>query len=249
MDSCDGIEKLLFDLASESRLGILKELSHNKLKMAEVARKLDLTATENFRQLQRLSEAKLIQKLPDGEYTLTEYGKLILYLLPALQFTNKNKEYFLNHNIWTLPNSFVNRVGELAGAALSMETIENVNHAAHMVAEAEKYVWGLGDKALESVGPLMAKGVKTGVKFRFMFHESLLERYKPALDELPMVEKRTLTSIPGLIFCTEKEAAVCFQTFDGRIDYTGFFGKDPMFVNWTRELFSHYWDRAQRCIP
>jgi predicted transcriptional regulator len=83
MDSGDGIEKLLFDLASESRLGILKELSQNKLKMAEVARKLDLTATENFRQLQRLSEAKLIQKLPDGEYTLTEYGKLILYLLSA----------------------------------------------------------------------------------------------------------------------------------------------------------------------
>ncbi len=249
MSSGEGLERLLFDLASESRLGILRELSTNKLKMAEVARKLGLTATENFRQLQRLSEAKLIQRLPDGEYTLTEYGKLTLHLLPALEFTHKQREYFLNHNIWTLPPSFVNRIGELAGAILSTDTIENVNHAVHVVAEAEKYVWGLGDRALESVGPAMAQGIHGGVKFRFIFHESLVPQYKPLLEESPIVEKRTLTEIPGLIFCTEKEAALCLQTIEGRMDYMGFFGKDPSFVNWTKDLFSYYWDKAQRCIP
>ena len=91
--------------------------------------------------------------------------------------------------------------------------------------------------------------MRNGVKFRFMFHESLLTRYKPMLDEAPTIEKRTLTAIPGLVFCTEKEAALCLQTLDGRMDYTGFFGKDLAFVNWVKELFEHYWGKANRCIP
>lgn len=245
----EDLAKLLFDLASEDRLAILHELSVNSLKMNEVARKLGLTATENFRQLQRLSEAKLIQKQPEGNYTLTEYGKLTLQLLPALEVTNKHKQYFLNHDIWRLPSAFISRIGEISGATLCMDTIENINRAAHLVAEAEKYVWGLGDKALDSIGVAMPESLKKGVKFRFMFHESLLPKYKPVLSELKMVEKRTLSNIPGMIFCTEKDAALCLYSTDNRMDYAGFFGNDPAFVNWTRDLFDFYWEKASRCLP
>ena len=249
MESGEGIERLLFDLASESRLGILRELKDKNLKMNELGRKLDLTATEAFRQLQRLSEAKLIQKLPEGTYELTQIGKLTLQLLPSLEFIFKHKEYFLNHDIWRLPYSFVNRIGELSKGTLSMDTIENMNKAAHIVNEAEKYVWGIGDKALESIGPAMAEGIAKGVKFRFMFHESLLSKYKPVSGEAQFMEKRTLTEIPGMIFCTEKEAGICLPLTEGRMDYAGFFSKDQMFVNWTGDLFQYYWDRGKRCFP
>jgi len=249
LGNTEGIEQLLFDLASESRLGILKELSRNSLKMADVARKLDLTATENFRQLQRLSEAKLIQKNPDGEYTLTEYGKLTLHLLPALEVAYRNKEYLNTHNLWRLPDQFVNRIGELTAATLNMDMIDNVNKAARLVGEAEKYVWGMGDRALESIGPIMAKRITSGVKFKFIFHESMLAQYGPALQEVQSVEKRTLNQIPARIFCTEKAAALGLQTMEGRIDFTCFFGSDPVFVSWVKDLFSYYWDKAQRCIP
>ena len=46
-----GLEKLFFELASESRLGILRELQKENLKMQEIARRLDVTPTEAFRQL------------------------------------------------------------------------------------------------------------------------------------------------------------------------------------------------------
>lgn len=249
MVETEGIEKLFFELANEDRLKIIRELSQKNRKMNETARKLNLSTTENFRQFQRLSEAKIIQKLSDGEYTLTQYGKLTLHLIPSLEFTYKHKDYFLNHDIWRLPHSFINRIGELSAASLTTDTIEIVNKAAYMFSEAEKYVWGLGDRALDSVGPAMAQGIASGVKFRFMFHKSQLPQYKPTLSELPAVEKRTLSDIPAVIFCTEKEAAICLHTTDGRMDYTGFFGKDPTFVNWVRELFSFYWDKGARCIP
>jgi predicted transcriptional regulator len=59
MGSKEGIDKLFFELASESRLGILRELQLKPLKMQEIARKLDLTDTESCKQLQRLTEAHL----------------------------------------------------------------------------------------------------------------------------------------------------------------------------------------------
>lgn len=52
MDADSGLEKLFFELASESRLGILRQLQKENLKMQEIARRLDITATEAFRQLE-----------------------------------------------------------------------------------------------------------------------------------------------------------------------------------------------------
>ena len=57
-----GLDKLFFELASESRLNILRELKKENLKMQEIARRLDVTPTEAFRQLERLTAALLVQR-------------------------------------------------------------------------------------------------------------------------------------------------------------------------------------------
>ncbi len=80
MGDQEGLDKLFFELASESRLGILLELQTKELKMQEIARKLNLTHTETFRQLQRLSEALLVEKKPDGTYAITQNGKVLMEL-------------------------------------------------------------------------------------------------------------------------------------------------------------------------
>jgi len=107
-----GVEKLFFELASESRLSILRELQKENLKMQEIARRLDVTATEAFRQLQRLSEALLVQKQPLGTFALAEYGRLVLQLSSSLEFVSKHRNYFSTHNIMRLPSHFLNRLSE-----------------------------------------------------------------------------------------------------------------------------------------
>jgi predicted transcriptional regulator len=94
LENQEGVEKLFFELASESRLGILRKLMEKDWKMNEVARKLDLTTTETFRQLQRLSEGLLVEKQPEGTYSITEYGRLVLQLSSSLEFVSKHKQYF-----------------------------------------------------------------------------------------------------------------------------------------------------------
>src|SRR4030067_3621164 len=113
MENEEGIVRLFFELASENRLGILCKLNAKNWKMKEIARKLDLTTTETFRQMQRLSEALLVQKHPEGTYAITQVGRLVLQLSLSLEFVSKHKEYFLTHDIWGLPYQFGNRIGQL----------------------------------------------------------------------------------------------------------------------------------------
>src|SRR3972149_3740015 len=164
MENEEGIERLFFELASESRLGILRKLNEKNLKMKDSARKLDLTTTETFRQLQRLSEALLVQKHPEGTYAITQYGKLVLQLSTSSEFVFKHKEYFSTHDVWRLPYQFVNRIGELSQTNLIMDTMESINKGAQMFIEAEQYAWGLVEhgRGPELMSPIMSERIQKG---------------------------------------------------------------------------------------
>jgi predicted transcriptional regulator len=238
LENAKGPDRLFFELASESRLGILREVEAKNLKMPEVARRLGLTGTEAFRQLQRLSEALLVQKQPEGTYAITLYGKLVLQLASALEFVFKHKEYFSTHDVWWLPQQFLDRIGELSQTNLRMSMGETLGRIPQMVREAEQYVWGFSPEPLLTESfEVISKQIPKGVEYKF------LSPYPPT--KLPNLENRTLFDAP-LIVITEKEATVCFRFIGGRVDYAGFFGKDPVFLNWIKDLFLYYWDKGKR---
>ena len=250
MENDEGVDRLFFELASESRLGILRELQTKNLKMQELARKLDLTDTEAFRQVQRLSEALLIQKHPDGTYTISQYGKLVLFLSRSIETAHKNRQCLLTRDIWRLPEPFIERIGELVDAHLFSDMFDMFNGANQAIAKAEKYIWIIGDKPISSMNAGLTEQVLKGVKFRMLFHESLLPLYKPTLEEARIVEKRTLSeAIPATMVVTEKMAGVSLLAADGRADYALFYGWDPNFMRWTHDLFLYFWERGKPCFP
>lgn len=247
MENDEGIEKLFFELASESRLGILRELQTKSLKMQEIARRLDVTATEAFRQLQRLSEALLVQKQPEGTFAITQYGKLVLQLSSSLEFVFKHKNYFSTHDAWRLPYQFVNRISELSQTNLIMDTMESLNKGERMFIEAEQYGWGVVEgRVPELMSPIMNERVLKGVKLKFLVPESSLSANATPSATARNIEVRTLADIPAIIALTEKEATICFRLVGGRMDYAGFYGKDPIFLNWVKDLFLYYWDKGKR---
>jgi predicted transcriptional regulator len=247
LENEDGIEKLFFELASESRLSILRELQKENLKMQEIARRLDVTATEAFRQLERLSVALLVQKQPDGTFAIAEYGRLVLQLSSSIEFVSKHKEYFSTHDIMRLPFQFVNRIGELAQTSLIIDTVESLNRSMHAFTTAEEYGWGIGEGTIpENMGPIMNERIQKGIKLRFILPENRLPATANPPSMVRNLEVRSVPELPALIVLTEKEALVSFRNIDGRMDYAGFFGTDPIFHNWVRELFLYYWDKAKR---
>jgi predicted transcriptional regulator len=237
MEDQEGIEKLFFELASESRLDLLRELNKKNWKMNDVARKLDLTTTETFRQLQRLTEALLIQKQPEGTYAITQYGKLVLGLSASLEFAFKHKHYFLTHDIWRLPRQFVNRISELSGAELKMGMVESTMKSSQLIGAAEKFMWAVSPEPLPQTFENMSEQIPKGVEYRVLSPQPPIK--------IRNLENRTLVDPPVIFVVTEKEAVVCFRFVDGRMDYAGFFGEDPAFCGWVRDLFLHYWEKTR----
>ena len=160
---------MFFELASEKRLGILNELQTTLLKTQDIARKLDVTPTEALRQLQRLSDAGLVQRQPDGTYATSHFGKLVLQLSSSLDFISRHREYFSTHDILKLPPQFVNRIGELSKADLIMDTIESINIGQRIMIEATQYAWGIAEGNIpELMGPIMDEKIQKGFHIKML---------------------------------------------------------------------------------
>jgi predicted transcriptional regulator len=242
-----GIEKLFFELASESRLSILRELQKENLKMQEIARRLDVTATEAFRQLERLSAALLVQRQPDGTFAIAEYGKLVLQLASSLDFVSKYRDYFSTHDVMRLPFQFVNRLGELSQAKLVIDTVENLNNGERAFMEAEQYGWGIAEGTIPiHMIPIMNEQILKGLKLKMLIPENLLSASVSPTATAKNMKARGLPDLPAIVVLTEKEAGICFRQVGGRMDYAGFFGTDPVFHNWVKDLFLYYWDKGKR---
>jgi predicted transcriptional regulator len=214
--------------------------------MTVLANKLALTTTEASRQLQRLTDALLTQKQPDGTYSITDYGRLILHLSSNLGFVHRHKEYFLTHDVWGLPEQFLPRLGELSGSRLSMDVMENVNTIGRIAREAKQYIWMGGVEQPLFVDQLLEKPIVNDVEGRLL----LLQRFVPKVQSAQWVaqgfECRAVDDLAVNILMTEKEAGLSFLFVGGRADYAGFVGRDPKFIAFVRDLFLHYWERSKR---
>jgi len=92
---------------------------------------------------------------------------------------------------------------------------------------------------------VMNQQVQRGIQIKMLIPIELLPAVNPA-GTPKNVEARGLFDIPGIIALNEEMAGVCFRQIGGRIDYAGFFGSDPTFHNWVKDLFMYYWNKATR---
>ncbi len=76
-------KKVLFALASETRIEILKNLSERRMTLTELSERLKMSKTTIKEHLNRLIEAGLVERVNEGRkwiyYELTEKGRKILY--------------------------------------------------------------------------------------------------------------------------------------------------------------------------
>lgn len=241
------VDKLFLELSSESRLDILRALETKEFRMGELARRLHLTATEATRQLKRMTEALLIRRLPEGAYTATPYGRLVLQLSPSLEFVSRHREYFVTRDFSRLPYPFVNRIGELSQGTLHMETMESIVTGERLMGRVKRYFWALvPGPGSELLGPTVHEQRLKGVEFRFAVPAESLPPKAPPPGAEPDYDLRGLPQIPAILAATDEEGFVSFPPVNGRWDYAGFHGKDPAFLRWTKDVFLHFWEQGKR---
>jgi predicted transcriptional regulator len=235
--------RAVFELASESRMSILRELDTKSLKMHDLGRKLDLTTTETFRQLQRLSKTSFVTKNVDGTYSLTPFGKLVLFLSPSFEFIFRHKQYFLEHSIWQLPPEFIFRIGELNKGTFT-EQFEAIKRVEEMIKDAEEHIWTLTSQVFAVHGRAVEERFKEGIKFRSLHPKAMFSTELEYPEFKHCIERRYLPEISEVLVITEKEAMLALPLIGGNPDVAAFFGKDPSFKKWATDLYLHYWEQG-----
>jgi predicted transcriptional regulator len=246
----DRLSDLHFQLSSADRRRIIEELQTQNLKLNEVAKKLDITATEAFRQLQRLTEAGFLEKTSDGRYRATPYSMLILESSAAMNFLSKHREYFLEHDTSLIPPEFRARFGELSKTVLLTEAVPNMNAGIEILKNAEKRIDLMAEHRLEQHGQITRQRSLAGVKIRRLVQESLIESIKEGhiADKQPG-EWRSIPRVCAVLVITEKSAGIALRKLNGEMDYQVFAGTDPDSIKWAGDLFEDQWNKARPWHP
>ena len=187
----------------------------------------------------------LIQKQPDGAYTLTGFAKIVLSICSPLEFVSRYKKYFRDHDSSLLPIEFRARLAELSGGTLIHTTVEHINKTTEMFLAAEKRIDTvvLGGVALIEI---LKQRSQEGVKMRWLMHESFIPSAPLVLSSWKRLpEIKTAPKVLGYIVVTDKAALLSILENDGTMSYSPFYGEDASFLKWTKDLFVHEWEKAK----
>jgi predicted transcriptional regulator len=196
--------------------------------------------------LQRLTDAKLVEKKADGNYTITSLGNLATVFLTGFRFVLKNGDYFLEHDVSALPYEFVNRLSELSSCEYFEGVLKSLNRVRQMVFASEEFIWVIADQVDSSHVQVTNEKVRRGLKFRFIMQQDLAQVVE---DFENLKERRYVKRISAAVLINEKEAFVSLRGINEVIDYSGFYSTDEKFCKWCKDLFMYYWERAERWYP
>ena len=245
------------ELASQQRLGILLRLLDKKSKVSVIAKELDATVPEVFRNFERLVKANLIVKDADGDYSITTYGKIICGQIPSLIFLSQNKMYFKNHDFGDLPQKFLQRIGALSDGQHIKGFVKVLEKWKDIYKNSDEYIYNIlfevpyDSDLLET----LVKKVNKGIKVNSIFSESaiipkdrkqILEKlgFKKLIDQ-GLIERKMRGNVQVVVVLNEKEACVMFPKIGGEVDVSEmFYSDDSVFHEWCLDYFKYCWDSS-----
>lgn len=255
-----GYEKTANDfleLASEQRLAILLKLQEGPVKVSNIAKELQATVPEVYRNFERLVKADLIEKNPDGSYGITTTGRILASQVSLIGFLSSNKKYFKNHDLDQLPKKYIQRIGALERCDTIKGFVKVQEKWKEIYSDAEKYIYNILFEVpyTPDLMELLAKRINSGVKIQSIFSESAVipKERKQAFDKLGFkdliqqgkIERKMQQDTKTIVILNEKEAGVMFSSSGGDVDMSeGFFSKDEQFHEWCLDYFKECWEKA-----
>jgi predicted transcriptional regulator len=247
---------LLFELSNQDRLNILLELQRNPLKLSHISDELGFTVPETARNVSRLVEANLLEKNSEGQFRLTTLGLQAIKLLPGFEFLCKNQAYLQSRQLSGLPPELEAGIGSLMKATFVKEVTTTIHNVEKMIQEADEYILILVDQLLARAVELCADAVKRNVEIQKIVLRSAIippDIMKLALNPVfeqaaraKKLESRYLDKVDVTILMSEKDLAILnFPNLRGEFDFIGFQSKDKLALNWSKALFSYYWNQAK----
>lgn len=246
--SSGDIPELLFSLASVDRLLLLEAVNQKKQRLTDLSKVAGSSAQECSRHLSRLFGSGFIRRDSESLYEITPLGKGVLSLLPGLRFLFSHREYFLTHDLSFLPRPFMSRIGELENCTY-VEHFSNVlEKIKNTITGGQEFVWLLSDQPIVVGNTVGVSFGSSDLPVKFIFEPSVDRKILNSIIKVfPKSELAILEGTKIAMGINEKMGGVIFPDNDGKIDFgAGFYGEDPDFLGWCRDLFEYYWSRSKR---
>ncbi len=246
-------EKTFFELASEQRLAIIFKLNEKRSKISQIAKDLGITMQEAHRNVNRLQDAGLIEKDPEGIFSLTTFGNTIIKQIPTFNFLSKHKEYFSEHVLGELPIKFIMRLGALDRCEYIKGVVAILERWKNIYREANEYIYEIVPQVpIDLIEPAVTRVKEKGVKYSYVFPKNVIipKGRKELLKKLGhnellnrgAIERRMVESVQVAVILNEKNAAVLFPTQKGETDMNMmFYSSDPVFHEWCLDYFRYRW--------
>jgi predicted transcriptional regulator len=253
----DGYEKTANDfleLASEQRLAILSKMQDGPVKVSTVAKELEATVPEVYRNFERMVKADLIAKNPDGSYGITTIGKTLYSQVTLMGFLSGNKKYFKSHDFDQLPEKFIQRMGTLEQCNTVKGFVKVQEKWKEIYNDAEEYIYNVLFEVpyTQDLMELLVKKINSGVKLQSIFSESAVipKERRQVFDKFGFkdliqqgkIERKMKENVKTIVILNEKEAGVMFPTTGGDVDMSeGFFSTDTKFHESCLDYFEYSW--------
>ena len=246
-------EKTFFELASEQRLAIVFQLNQKKAKISQIAKELGITMQEAHRNVNRLQDAGLIEKDPEGVFSLTTFGNTIIKQIPTFNYLSKHKEYFSEHVLGELPIKFVMRLGALDKCEYVKGVVAILERWKDIYREANQYIYEIVPQVpIDLIEPAVTRVKEKGVKYSYVLPKNVIipKGRKDLLKKLGhtellnkgAIERRMVESVQVAVILNEKNAAVLFPNQKGETDMNMiFFSSDSVFHEWCLDYFRYRW--------
>ena len=253
-DDYEGLAADILQLSSEQRLKIMLKLLEKNSNVTNMAKELDSTVAELYRNFERLMKSDLIYKDSSGNYNITTYGKAACACIFSFAFLSSNKKYFNSHEFGDLPKTFIQSIGALESGQFHKGFSKVMQQWKEICENADEYIYDiLYEEPLELIDPIVEKA-KKGVKINSIFSSSSIIPKgrkeivsKPAIKKLiqdGMIERR-MADVNVIVILNEKEACVMFPAITGDPDMSSMFhSTEPSFHQWCLDYFKFCWNKS-----
>lgn len=246
-------EKTFFELASEQRLAIIFRLNDKNAKISQLAKDLGITMQETHRNVNRLQDAGLIEKDPDGIFSLTTFGNTIIKQIPTFNYLSKHKEYFSEHILGELPIKFIMRLGALDRCEFVKGVVAILERWKDIYRQSDLYIYEIVPQVpMDLIEPAVTRVKEKGVKYSYVFPKDVIipKGRKDLLKKLGhnellnkgAIERRMVENVQVAVILNEKQASVLFPNQKGETDMNMMFvSSDTVFHEWCLDYFRYRW--------
>ncbi|MGD0717147.1 MAG: hypothetical protein ABR979_03665 [Halobacteriota archaeon] len=154
------LTRLFLSLSDVSRLDILNQLDE-RTSVIDICRRFGLLVHEAVRHLRRLEDVGLVSQLPNGDYVISEYGKVLVTFIEGISDVHDLLEYWERHSAAELPAYLKRLPADLSESLLQDSELLHAA-AVEIVREARQFLWVL-NYAVDQTG-LAASEVKVLLK-------------------------------------------------------------------------------------